>query len=164
MRILTAAVLSVLLVAGCAGTAAAPTTALTDIGVGLQGPAGLVATTEATGLANVSAFAFDADDRLWVATASFADDGTDAVYLIATSGATPIKVIPDLHTPLGLVWDDGTLFVSSGDGIEAYRDLDGDAFTAYDTILTLPAGVGQVNGSRAVTRWSSLPRRLGAVR
>ena len=82
MRLISAAVLSVALVAGCAGAAAAPTASLVDIGAGLQGPAGLAATTYATGLANVAAVAFDDDDRLWAATASFTDDGTDAVYLV----------------------------------------------------------------------------------
>ena len=148
MRILAAVVLAVALVTGCAGSAAAPSPSLADIGAGLQGPAGLTATTEASGLANVSAFAFDADGRLWAATASFADDGTDAVYLVPRAGTAPVKVITDVHTPLGLVWDDGTLFVSNGDGIEAYRDLDADTdgFATHAAILTLPAGIGQVNG------------------
>jgi glucose/arabinose dehydrogenase len=151
MRILPAAVLAVALVAGCAGAAAAPpettvSTALTGIGAGLKGPSGLVATTYATGLANVSAFAFDDAGRLWAATASFADDGTDAVYLIPGAGATPIKTIDDVHTPLGLVWDGGSLYVSSGDGIVAHEDFNALAFGSERTVLALPAGVGQVNG------------------
>ena len=148
MRIIAAA-LSVALVAGCAGAAAAPaseTPALTAIGAGLQGPTGLTASVYATGLANVAAFAFDTDGRLWAATASFADDGTDAVYLVTTAGATPLKVVADVHTPLGLVWDDQTLYVSSGDGIVAYDGFDGTAFASHRTVLALPAGVGQVNG------------------
>ena len=83
---------------------------------------------------------------MWAATASFADDGTDAVYLVAAAGATPVKVIADVHTPLGLLWDAGTLYVSSGDGIVAYDDFDGAAFATRRTVLALPAGVGQVNG------------------
>ena len=146
MRIISAAVLSVALVAGCAGAAAGPEAVLSEIGAGLRGPAGLAATTYASGLANVSAFAFDAEGRLWAATASFADDGTDAVYLVAGTGATAVKVIADLHTPLGLVWDGGTLYVASGDGIVAYTDLAGTAFGSHRTVLALPAGVGQVNG------------------
>jgi glucose/arabinose dehydrogenase len=126
----------------CWGAAAV----LTEIGAGLQGPAGLAATTYASGLGNVSAFAFDADGRLWAATASFADDGTDAVYLVPAAGAMPVKIIADLHTPLGLVWDIGTLFVASGDGIVAHSDLSGTAFGSHRTVLALPAGVGQVNG------------------
>jgi glucose/arabinose dehydrogenase len=145
MRFLSAGVLSVALVAGCAG-AAAPTASLVDIGAGLHGPAGLAATTYATGLANVAAAAFDDDDRLWAATASFADDGTDAVYLVPAAGATPVKVIADAHTPLGLVWDDGTLYVASAGGIVAYRDLAGSTFGSHRTVLSLPAGGGEVNG------------------
>ena len=94
-----------LVVAACgAGAAAvpAPTATLTDIGAGLQGPAGLAATTYATGLGHVSAFSFDAGGRLWAATAGYDDDGTDAVYLVASAGAAPTRVIADLHTPLGL--------------------------------------------------------------
>jgi hypothetical protein len=54
---------------------------------------------EATGLAHVSALAFDSEGRLWAATAAYSDDGTDAVYLIPSSGATPVKVITPQHTP-----------------------------------------------------------------
>jgi glucose/arabinose dehydrogenase len=149
MRIFTAAVLTVALVAGCTGAAAAPasgSSGLTTIGTGLQGPAGLTASVYATGLTNVAALAFDADDRLWAATASFADDGTDAIYLVATAGATPLKVIAAAHTPLGLVWDGATLYVSSGNGIVAYEGFDGAAFASHRTVLALPAGVGQLNG------------------
>ena len=106
-----------LVVAGCgAGAAAVPasTATLTDIGAGLQGPAGLVATAYATGLANVSAFSFDADGRLWAATAGYDDDGTDAVYLVVV-GRAPRRPgsSPIVHTPLGLVWDGDTLYVAS---------------------------------------------------
>jgi glucose/arabinose dehydrogenase len=146
MRFISTAVLSVALVAGCAGAAAAPTAPLVDIGAGLHGPTGLAATTYATGLANVAAVAFDADDRLWAATARFADDGTDAIYLVPAAGVTPVKVIADAHTPLGLVWDGGTLYVASDGGIAAYGDLEGTTFGSHRTVLALPAGVGEVNG------------------
>ena len=48
----------------------------------------LAATVFATGLAHVAAFAFDADGRLWVATAAFEDAGTDAVYRVDRAGDT----------------------------------------------------------------------------
>ena len=92
----------------------------TDIGAGLQGPAGLAATTYATGLSHVSAFSFDAGGRLWAATAGYDDDGSDAVYLVASAGAAPTRVIADLHTPLGLVWDGDTLYVASEGRVDAY--------------------------------------------
>ena len=41
---------------------------------------------------------------------------------------TPVKVIADLHTPLGLVWDGGTLYVASAGRVDAYRGFDGTAF------------------------------------
>ena len=153
MRILSVATLSVVLLAGCTGATAAPVSpaaspdsGLTTIGAGLHGPAGVTASVYATGLKDVGAFAFDADGRLWVATASFADDGTDAVYLVARPGATPVKVIVDVHTPLGLLWSGGTLYVSSGHGIVAYDGFHGAVFASHRTVLVLPAGVGQVDG------------------
>jgi glucose/arabinose dehydrogenase len=122
------------------------TSALTEIGAGLQGPAGLAATVFATGLPNVSAFAFDADERLWAATAAYDDRGSDAVYLIAAPGATPAKVIADLHTPLGLVWAGGTLYVASSRRVDAYSGLTGSAFARHTMVLGLPSAVGEVNG------------------
>ena len=150
------------LVASCAGagassvpttnsapTAPTATTAasdLVDIGVGLQGPAGLTASEYATGLANVSAFAIDEQGRLWVATGAFEDAGDDAVYLVPSAGATPIKVIRDLHTPLGLLWIGDELYVSSKDRVDAFRGFDGSAFASQRSVVTFPAGVGELNG------------------
>ena len=146
MRSLVSLLLA-LVVAGCtSGAGAASTSALVGIGAGLQGPAGLAATAYATGLANASAFAFDAEGRLWAATAGFEDDGGDAVYLVEAAGSAPVKVIADLHTPLGLLWVDDTLYVASGGRVDAYSDLDDLAFATRTTILTLPDGVGSANG------------------
>jgi glucose/arabinose dehydrogenase len=153
-----AALLLTLVVAGCvsatAGGTAAPAspsatpgvTGLTAIGAGLQGPAGLVATVYATGLAHVSAFAFDTEGRLWAATAAYSDDGTDAVYLVPSPGGTPLKVISTLHTALGLVWSGDTLFVASAGRVDAYRGFANGAFASHAAVLTLPTGVGEVNG------------------
>ncbi len=130
------------LVAACGPSSSA----LTDIGAGLRGPSGLTATVYATGLEHASAFAFDTQGRLWVATADYEDKGTDAVYLVEKAGADPVKVIADLHTPLGLLWNKGSLYVSSKERVDAYSGLDGTEFTTQKTIVTLPAGVGEVNG------------------
>jgi glucose/arabinose dehydrogenase len=164
MRRTSVILLAVVVLAGCtsatAGTgagesvppasssagAAAADAALTAIGSGLDGPAGLAASVYASGLPNVSAFAFDADGRLWAATATYDDAGTDAVYLIASAGATPVKVIADLHKPLGLVWAKGTLYVASAGRVDAYSGLTATAFSNHSTVITLPAGVGEVNG------------------
>ena len=42
----------------------------------------ITTTTVATGLTDVAALAYDASGRLWAATASMSDDGTDAVSLV----------------------------------------------------------------------------------
>ena len=152
MRRTSALLLAIVVLAGCTTAAAgvSPTasagTGLVDIGAGLAGPAGLTATVAATGLAHVSAFAFDADGRLWAATAGYGDDGSDAVYLVGSDGSTPVKVIAGLHTPLGLVWSDGTLYVASAGRVDAYRDLVESTFSTHTTVLALPSGGGEVNG------------------
>ncbi len=137
-----------MLLASCGGTAAsnAPASALVAIGAGLQGQRGLRATTYATGLTHAAAFAFDSSGRLWIATAAYEDGGDDAVYVVSTAGAAPKKVIDGLHTPLGLLWVDGDLYVSSHERVDAYRDFDGTAFASSANIVTFPAGVGENNG------------------
>jgi glucose/arabinose dehydrogenase len=119
---------------------------LVDIGDGLRGPLGFVASTYTTGLTHVAAFAFDDSGRLWAATAGYEDDGTDAVYLVGAPGSPPVKVIGDVHTPLGLLWRDGELYVASKGRVDADSDLVGSTFTKHRTVLVLPDGVGEVNG------------------
>ena len=166
----TAPFLCLLLVAGCAGgalgagasttsgstasqtassTQSAASDGLVDIGSGLRGVAGLSASVYATGLTHASAFAFDAEGQLWVATADYSDTGADGVYLVAKAGATPVKVIAGLHTPLGLLWYQGTLYVASKERVEAYSGFDGSSFTTVRSVVSLPAGVGEVNGLAA---------------
>jgi glucose/arabinose dehydrogenase len=120
-------------------------TAVVDIGAGLKGPAGLAASVYATGLPKVAAIAFDARGRLWAATADYTDSGQDAIYLVAERGATPLKVVAGVHTPLGLLWLNGILYVSAKDGITAYGGFDGARFATTRTILRLPSGIGEVN-------------------
>ncbi len=50
------------------------------------------------------------------------------------------------HTPLGLVWSGDTLFVASAGRVDAYRGFADGAFASHGTVLTLPSGVGEVNG------------------
>jgi glucose/arabinose dehydrogenase len=149
------------LVAGCSTSLAAPASSvptsassssplvssasLVGIGAGLLGPAGVAATVDATGLQNVAALAFDADGRLWAATAGFEDGGTDAVYRIGAPRVAPVPVITGLHTPLGLLWLDGSLYVASTGEVVAYSGLTGDTFTRHRTVVTLPEGTGEVN-------------------
>jgi len=118
---------------------------LVSIGAGLSGPEGLHATVYADGPAKVAAFAFDAQGRLWLATADDTDTGKDGVYLVAERGARPVEVVANLHTPLGLVWYRNTLYVASRDRVDAFSDLRGRTFATRRKILTLPAKVGESN-------------------
>src|SRR5215471_17770272 len=99
----------------------------------------------AKGPAHVAAFAFDAQHRLWFATAAYTDEGVDGVYLVEKQGATPVEVIAHLHTPLGLLWHDGELYVASKGGVVAYSHLQSEHFTAHRTVLALPDNVGELN-------------------
>jgi glucose/arabinose dehydrogenase len=148
MRTACSLLLALVLAACGADVAAVPaaSASFTDIGAGLQGPAGLAATTYSTGLGHVSAFSFDAAGRLWAATAGYDDDGTDGVYLVAAAGAAPTRVMRDVHTPLGLVWVGDTLYVASKGRVDAYARFDGTSFASHTTVLVLPDGVGEVNG------------------
>ena len=147
-------------VASCGGSAAAHSSAATSlsspastgqgslvaIGNGLEGPSGLTATVYAIGLQHAAAFAFDSTGRLWVATAEYGDSGVDGVYLVASADAKPVKVMGGLHTPLGLLWLDGSLYVSSKGGVVAYSGFDGSAFAGRRTVVALPSATGEVNG------------------
>jgi glucose/arabinose dehydrogenase len=143
---------AIVMAAGC-GTVGAPSTTgtpaqasgLTSIGAGLQGPAGLKATVYAKGLPTAATFAFDPQGRLWVATAAARYTGKDGVYLVAGRGATPVKVISDLRTPLGLTWYHKTLYATSIGRVDAYSDLRGTRFGKHQTVITLPAGAGESN-------------------
>jgi glucose/arabinose dehydrogenase len=117
-----------------------------SIGVGLRGPAGTKAQIYGRGLEHVSALTFDSSGRLFAATAAATDAGDDAVYVITAAGQTPIKVITGTHTPLGLLWYQNSLFVASKERVDAYSGFDGTHFAASRTVVTLPAGVGEVNG------------------
>ena len=101
--------------------------------------------TYARGPAHVAAFAFDAQQRLWFATAAYTDDRDDGVYVVDKQGATPVEVIAHLHTPLGLLWHDGELYVASKGGVVAYSRLRANRFAARRTVVTLPDNVGELN-------------------
>jgi glucose/arabinose dehydrogenase len=143
-RVLVPLLLTALVVASCSTSSAAA--ALVDIGAGLKGPAGLRATVYATGLEHASAFAVDDQGRLWVATADYTDSGADAVWVVPSAGTAPQKIITGLHTPLGLLWLDGRLYVASKERVDAYADFDGSAFASSTPIVRFEAGVGEVNG------------------
>jgi glucose/arabinose dehydrogenase len=129
-----------------AASTAETASSLVAIGAGLRGPAGLAATVDATGPADVSALAFDDRGRLWLATAAYSDGGTDGVYLAAAAGATPTEVVPGLHTVLGLLWYEDELYVAAAGGVTAYGGFDGARFATQRTVVSLPSGAGEVNG------------------
>jgi glucose/arabinose dehydrogenase len=137
---------------GTPGAAGATTTAaadgLVDIGAGLRGPAGLHADVLAQGPANVAAFAEDPEHRLWLATAASTDTTTDGVWVVPADGAAPVQVISGLTKPLGLLWIGDALYVASTGEVTRSTGFDPttDTFATHDTVLTLPAGVGESNG------------------
>jgi glucose/arabinose dehydrogenase len=132
----------------CASPVGAATShdGLFTIGAGLRGVRGLEATVYAIGLRHVSAFAEDPHGQLWVATADALDEGDDGVYLVSSEGASPSKVITDVHTPLGLLWHQGALVVSSASRVDSYSNFDGTRFAEQHTIVSFPAGTGENNG------------------
>jgi glucose/arabinose dehydrogenase len=148
IRRLVALVVVGLVMAGCAsGSGGAPGSGdLVAIGAGLAGPAGLTATIYTHGPIHLSAFALDSQGRLWLAAAAATDTGHDGVYLVAHAGATPVEVVADLHTPLGLVWVNGELFVAAKDEVVAYGGFDGTSFASHRTVVTFPDGTGELNG------------------
>ena len=100
----------------------------------------------ATGLTDASAFAFDAEGRLWVATAGYGDEGADGVYVVSSAGAAPKKAIDGVSTPLGLLWHEGSLYVSSAEGVVAYTAFNGSTFAGRRTVVTFAPGTGELNG------------------
>jgi glucose/arabinose dehydrogenase len=136
-----------LLAAGCGGSSATATTerGRVAIGQGIQGPAGLKATVYATGLSNVSAFAFDGGGRLWATTSAASDHAHDGVYLIPRAGGTPVKVIAGVKGPLGLLWRAGRLYVTSIGRVDVFGDLRGTRFAQRRAIIVEPAGHGWNN-------------------
>jgi glucose/arabinose dehydrogenase len=143
-----AVVIGALFAVVCATAAGAATSSdsLVAIGAGLRGVRGLEATVYTTGLDHVSAFAEDSQGRLWVATADAFDKNADGVYLVSSQGAAPVKAIADVHTPLGLLWYQGALYVSSTSRVDSYSDFDGTRFAEQHTIVSFPAGTGENNG------------------
>jgi glucose/arabinose dehydrogenase len=134
-----------LLCAAC-GPGTGSTGGQAAIGAGLRGPAGLRAAVYATGLPNMSAFAFDARGRLWVATAPYASQGQDSVFLVTAPGSAPVRAVTGLRTPLGLAWVGGWLYVASLGRVDAFGDFDGTRFTERRTILDGPVAGGENDG------------------
>ena len=137
-------------VAGCGGggqkAAATSAPGRAAIGQGLEGPAGLKATVYATGLRNVSAFAFDSRGRLWATTSAATKHGGDGVYLVPSAGAAPVKVISGVSGPLGLLWHGGKLYVTSLGRVDVFSGLVGAHFAKRTAVIVEPKGHGWNNG------------------
>ena len=120
------------LAAGCASTSGRRDNArLVPIGAGIQGSAGLRATVYAKGLPDVATFAYDAEGELWAAAAGLSNHRYDGVYLISKPGARPRRVISGLDDPLGLLWYEGRLYVSSVGRVSVYSHFNGRSFTRH---------------------------------
>ena len=130
---------------GCGTSAKRTGSGLVSIGSGLSGPAGLRAEVYARGLPTVAAFTFDPQGRLWAAAAGLSDHARDGVYLIAKPGARPLRVVGGLDDPLGLLWHQGRLYVSSVGRVTAYSGLRGTRFAHQATILDGPVAHGENN-------------------
>ncbi len=128
------------MLAGC-GSAGRP--GLAAIGEGILGPRGLVASVYARHLPHVSALAFDSRGRLWATTSGSSTHARDGVYLIARTGARPVRIVGGITAPLGLVWVGSRLLVASLGRVTAFGDFDGSAFRQRRVILRGPVLVGE---------------------
>ncbi len=126
-------------------TAAASSSALVSIGAGLKGPSGLKARVYATGPATTSAFALDGEGRLWLTAAGLEAHAHDGVYVVAAAGGRALKVVSGLKDPLGIVWDDGWLYVASVGRVDEYAGFDGRRFAEHREILSGPVAGGENN-------------------
>src|SRR5207249_4898836 len=66
--------------------------------------------------------------------------------VVSPAAATPRLVLSGLHTPLGLVWLDGSLYVAAANGVIAYSGFDGSSFRASRAVVSIASGIGEVNG------------------
>jgi glucose/arabinose dehydrogenase len=64
---------------------------------------------------------------------------------VAKEGTAPVEVVSGLHTPLGLLWYQDSLYVASKGRVDAYSVFDGTTFATHRTVLTLPDGIGETN-------------------
>jgi len=134
------------LVTACGGTSRPSSpSALVAIGAGLRGPSGLHATVYARGITHVSAFAFDSRGRLWATASGASGHAGDGVFLVARSGAHPVKVVAGPKGPLGLVWIGESLYVSSLGAVTRFSGLDGTHFGSRQTVLHGPVPGGENN-------------------
>ncbi|MGE3073557.1 MAG: sorbosone dehydrogenase family protein [Dehalococcoidia bacterium] len=136
LRLFVLALLVLALSAGC-GSDGGATTKPESIGAGLTAPSGTSAAKISSGAANISALAEDSDGAIWFATAAYIDSGDDAMYRVADDGSAT-RVATGLHTPMGLLWLDDALYVSSADGITVFSGFDGTSFANQANLVKFP--------------------------
>ena len=124
-----------------------PGTLLHPAGAGLNLPGGFVAEVWLDGIHNPTAFAWDGQDRLYIAT----QGGEILRVNDAATGELPTGVVAiagGIAFPLGLVFFDGALYISSRGEITRLTDEDGDGDPeTFRTIISgLPARQHQNNG------------------
>ncbi len=146
MRALLVAIFVVAIAGQVAMPAASASSTSASIGAGLRGPSGLEASVYAKELKHLSGITTDPEGHVWAATAAATDKGTDGIYEITATGATPLEVITDAHTPLGILWVGDSLYVARSGGVDRYDGFNGTVFASKTTLVTFPTGVGEVNG------------------
>jgi glucose/arabinose dehydrogenase len=109
------------------------------------GGASVRTTIYAQGPKHVSAFAIDSRGRLWATAAGLTGHTDDGLYLIARPGTKAVKVAGRLVDPLGVVWVDGKLLVSSLGKVTAFSGFDGRRFRSRRVILDGPVKGGENN-------------------
>jgi glucose/arabinose dehydrogenase len=81
-----------------------------------------------------------------VATSGATEHGADGVYLVARSGARPVKVVSGLEGPQGLAWYGDTLYVASIGRVDAFGGLRGTRFTQRRKVLSGPVAGASNSG------------------
>jgi len=100
----------------------------------------------------VAAMAVDGDGRLWVFDRGLRRDGRRRGVRRRERACRTGQVIEHLHTPLGLLWQDGTLYVASKERVDTYSRFDGTRFAATAKILSLPPASARATGSSSARR------------
>jgi glucose/arabinose dehydrogenase len=90
---------------------------------------------------------FDRRGRLWITSSGYKPAAGDGVWFVPRPGASPVHVVSDLPTALGLLWHRGTLFVShllpgrDVGQVSAFSGFDGRRFARRRVVVDdIPTG------------------------
>ncbi len=83
---------------------------------------------------------------------------------MTATGATPVEVIGSLHTPLGLLWHDGVLYVASKARVDAYSGLAGNEVHEAPHRAHTPGASRRSEQHRALVDRAAARRHLRALR